>query len=642
MTSVLLVQLPIPRHTLGRRTGNVPLGGACLMQAARGVPGLQIELLDPDAASRLGDAALLSEIVRRRPGAVGFTVFSWNIDRSLHLAAKLKEAYGPRIIFGGPEVTADNDRARSAHVDFRVFGDGETVFRRLWEEPGLWAQGSAAESADAVFRAARSPYLEGLIDPAGENLMLLETQRGCPYRCGFCFYNKARRGVAPAAEEPLLAAVAWAVDHGVPELYLLDPSLNVRPRLKPLLEAIARLNAKRRVRLFSEIRAEAVDADLADRLAAAGFDWFEIGLQSTNPAALRRMNRPTDLARFAAGARRLKERGITPSIDLILGLPGDDLQGFMRSIDFVVANGLADDVQVFPLALLPGTAFRRRSRALGLRYETDPPYTVLETETFRPEEFLLAYDYAESRLDTVFFPLPDLDLSFRSGRSRTLERAADVEVRVGGKPFVAKLIVARRRPLAEIRRLAGRLTHPYQVLVGREASDPAYLGALLAIVTGENPFTPLEVAFFEPADPPRTAALLEAVRIRRPHYLDGDLRFLCARPGNRAVIFTLVSSNAAPRFQGDMERQVFWWKGPALPQPEELEAFAGLDGVLIDSAAPPAAVADWQARFGARAAEQFHLSFAGVADQRRFLAATQPEEYGAFFGADAQGMPAWR
>jgi hypothetical protein len=642
MTFVLLVQLPIPRHTFGRRTGNVPLGAACLQQAARGVPGLRVTLLDPGAASRLGDAALLTEIVRRRPDAVGFTVFSWNIDRSLYFAAKLKEACGPRIILGGPEVTADNDRARSPDVDFRVFGDGEAVFRRLWEEPGLWAQGSAAESADALFRAARSPYLEGLIDPAGENLMLLETQRGCPYRCGFCFYHKARRGLAPAAEEHLLAAVAWAVDRGVPEIYLLDPSLNARPRLKPLLKAIARLNAQRRVRLFSEIRAEAVDADLAGRLAAAGFDWFEIGLQSTNPAALRRMNRPTDLRRFAAGARRLKARGITPSIDLILGLPGDDLRGFMRSVDFVVENGLQDDVQVFPLAVLPGTAFRRRSRALGLRHEPHPPYTVLETGTFRPEEFLLAYDYAESRLDTVFFPLPDLDLAFRSGRSRGLERAADVEVRVGGELFVAKLIIARERPLAEIRRLAGRLTHPYQLLVGPQASNPAYLRAVLSIVTAENPFTPLEVVFFEPAEPPRTAALLEAARIRRPHYLDGDLRFLCARPGNRAVLFTLVSAHPAPRFQGDMERQVFWWKSPALPQPEELEAFAGLDGVLIDSAASSAAVADWQARFGARAAEQFHLSFAGVAAQRHWLAATQPEEYGAFFGAGANRRPGWR
>jgi len=46
---------------------------------------------------------------------------------------------------------------------------------------------------------------------------------------------------------------------------------------------MARMNAGGRTRMFSEIRAEAVDDELADLLAAAGFTWFEIGLQSTNP-----------------------------------------------------------------------------------------------------------------------------------------------------------------------------------------------------------------------------------------------------------------------------------------------------------------------------------------------------------------------
>jgi radical SAM superfamily enzyme len=106
------------------------------------------------------------------------------------------------------------------------------------------------------------------------------------------------------------------------------------------------------VSFFSEIRAEAIDERLADLLAAAGFSWFEIGLQSTNPRALKIMNRPTRLDRFLQGAARLKQRRITPSIDLIIGLPGDDLGGFMRSVDFVADHGLQDDVQIFPLSVL--------------------------------------------------------------------------------------------------------------------------------------------------------------------------------------------------------------------------------------------------------------------------------------------------
>jgi hypothetical protein len=629
MRSVLLLQLPIPRQNYGRRTGNIPLAAACLKQAAGTCAGVQVDILPESVVSYLGDAALLERILDLRPEVVGFSVFSWNVERSLEIAARLKSSYGLRIVFGGPEVTAESPLLSSAHVDFAVCGEGEAVFKRLLMDEGFWQRRTAAGAGAEAFRRAPSPYLAGLLEPEIESLMLLETQRGCPYRCGFCYYNQSRPQRVAAADGALLQAIRWAIARGLREVYLLDPSLNTRRGLKPLLAAIARLNAERRIRLFSEIRAEAVDVELADRLAAAGVTWLEVGLQSTNPRALTIMNRPTRLSRFLDGARLLKERGITPSIDLILGLPGDDLGGFMRSVDFVADHGLQDDVQIFPLAVLPGTEFRRRSRELGLRWEPQPPYTVLETDTFKAQEFLLAYDYAETRLDATFFPLPDLDLAWRIDGEPDISRAADVGVRLGGAVAVAKLVVTRGRPLKDIRQRAGRLTQPYQLLVAPGAGEPAFLKKVLAAVTAQNPFTPFEVVFFDPTEPPRVRELLAAVRLRRPHFLDGDLRYLFAAPGNRAVLFTLVTAEPRVRFQGDMERQVFWWRRLRLPRLGELTAFAGLDGVLIDSPVSAAAVRRWQDRNGPQAAEAFHISFAEVALQKRWLLLTAPDEYAA-------------
>lgn len=626
MPSVVLAQLPIPRQNLGRRTGNIPLGAACLKQAVEDLPDTDVRILPPDLAAYLGDAALVDHLVGCAAEVYGFTVFSWNLQRSLFVAEKLKTARDCRVVCGGPEITPGNDLTRSPFVDFYAYGEGENVFRRLLLDTEAWSAGSGAGSSAAWFRTAASPYLSGLIDPAFENLMLLETQRGCPYRCGFCYYNKSRRGLVFAQERSLLRAVQWAIEHRIAEVYLLDPSLNARPRLKALLAEIARLNAGREIRLFSEIRAEAVDDELADGLAAAGFYWFEIGLQSTNPKALKLMNRPTRLKRFVEGAQRLKARGITPSIDLIIGLPGDDLQGFRRSVDFVADHGLRDDVQIFPLAILPGTDFRRRHRELGLVFERNPPYTVTSSRGFGPEDFLQAYDYAESRLDAVFFPLPDLDLSWRAQAAGEVRAAADLRVAIGGRRYVAKLMLNRERPLEEIRRLAGQLTHPYQLLVAGDVGA-AYLKSVVAIVTADNPFTPLEIVFFEPSIPPRPHELLAAVRLQRPHYLDGDLRFLFAGPGNRAVLFTLVSVEPAARFQGDMERQVYWWRRPMLPELPDLDPFAGLDGILIDAPAPTAQILAWQDRLGRQAAERHHISFADARLQRRWLTLAGPDEY---------------
>ena len=622
MTRVLLVQLPIPRQNFGWKTGNVPLGAACLKEAVRTLPGVAVDILPESVVSYLADAALVEAIRDRRPDVLGFTVFSWNIERSLHICEKIKETGGPRVIFGGPEVTPDNALLRAPQVDFRVHGEGEAVFRRLLAEPGFWTGGSAAESAADIFRSAPSPYMSGWLEPEAQGPMLLETQRGCPYRCGFCYYNKSRAGLVFAEQEHLLQAVAWAAERRISEVYLLDPSLNARPNLKELLAGIGRLNTEKRIRLLSEIRAEAIDDPLADLLAAAGFAWLEIGLQSTNPQALKIMNRPTRLDRFVKGAQRLKQRGITPSIDLIIGLPGDDLAGFMRSVDFVADHDLQDDIQIFLLSILPGTSFRRRRRQLGLAFEAHPPYTVIATPTFTPEDFLLAYDYAETRLDTVFFPLPELDLSWRlAGRNGR----QDIRVGLGGHSYVAKLNLPGERPMTEIEGLARCLTQPYQVLVGPGLRDSAYLKKVLAVLTGVNPFTPLEVVFFDPAELPATAELLRGVRLRRPHFLDGDLRFLCPQPGNRAVLFTVVSGDRRPRFQGEMRRQAYWWRRSALPSLEELGEFAELDGVLIDSAVPPAEICAWQDRWKS-AAGQYHISFAEVRLQRRWLLLTCPDE----------------
>jgi hypothetical protein len=181
----------------------------------------------------------------------------------------------------------------------------------------------------------------------------------------------------------------------------------------------------------------------------------------------------------------------------------------------------------------------------------------------------------------------------------------------------------RERPFEDIRHLARQLTHPYQLLVWPEVGV-AYLKNVLKIATAENPFTPLEIVFFEPPEPPRPRELLATVHLQRPHFLDGDLRFLFAKPGNRAV---LVSADPAVRFQGDMERQVFWWRKAALPELKDLAGFEDLDGVLIDAPASAQEIVEWQDRLGREAAEKHHISFADAHLQRRWLLLASPDEY---------------
>ena len=627
MTHVLLIQLPVPRLNYGVQTGNIPLGAAYLKQAAGILPEAQVDILPQSIASYLGDAALIDILLARRPNIVGFTVYGWNLERSLYFAKKLKESYGPQIIFGGPEITADNPLIDSRHVDFYVYGEGEAVFLNLLQDQTFWEKRNAAEPAGAIFRNSPSPYLLNVLEPEIEDLMLLETQRGCPYRCGYCFYNKSHNRLSFVDEAHLLRGVQWALDHHVKEVYLLDPSLNVRPGLKSLLKKISKMNKDRNLAIVSEIRAEAIDAELAGLFAAAGFSWFEIGLQSTNPRALEIMNRPTHIQRFLQGAKLVKENGIVPAIDLIVGLPGDDLNGFSRSVEFVAENDLQDDVQVFPLSVLPGTDFRLNSNKLGLRFEETPPYTLIENPTFSAEDLLLALDYAEVRFDVVLYPMPDLDVSWRLNDENARAPVKDLGVRIGKENFTAKLQLDCERSLAELASQARRLTNPYQVIIHPRLHDSGFIKRTLKILTAANPFTPLELIFLEPDGIPDTAELLTAVKLQRPHFLDQDLRYLFPKEGNRAVLFTLVSERVIHDFKSDMERQVFWWKGQRFPEMKDLKALSELDGILIDVSGSSRAVVRWQDRFAAHAADIPFISFADVRMQKRWLLLTMPDDY---------------
>jgi len=134
MHQTLLIQLPIPQLNFGLRTGNVPLAAACLKQAGDRAGLGVIDILSEKTASYLGDAALIQLILSQKPDIIGFTLFNWNVERSIYMAWEIKKEYGPVIVFGGPEMTPDNRLAHSDAADFFFYGQGEAGFTALLED----------------------------------------------------------------------------------------------------------------------------------------------------------------------------------------------------------------------------------------------------------------------------------------------------------------------------------------------------------------------------------------------------------------------------------------------------------------------------------------------------------------------------
>jgi len=402
----LLVQLPVPGFRWPHLDANIPLAAGYLAAAAKGrAPGWDVEVLPWQEADLLGDEALLGTLASRRPDLVGFTTYSWNAERTAHFVGRLQEAGIPSII-GGPEVTADNPwLSAEAGSPPAVACEGEVAFPTLLRTYPDLPKGVVVGRAPDLAKVP-SPYLTGVLAPAPDGSVWLETLRGCPFRCDYCTYGKRRARVRRFPGPWLAEHLDWARARGAREVYLMDPSFNVRPDWEAVLQTLEQGNRGGALAFHTELVAERLRPGDATRLAAAGLRSCEVGLQSADARVLAAVGRPWRREDWVRGVRELLGAGVAVSVGLIVGLPGDTLEGFTRSLEFVLVEAPGADIQVFPLALLPGSRLRERAPELGLAAQTRPPYAVLRTPDMGPEELVAAFRRFEERTGLELDPVP--------------------------------------------------------------------------------------------------------------------------------------------------------------------------------------------------------------------------------------------
>jgi len=402
---IKLMQLPVPdpRHTYTE--GNVPLAAGYLAASLAGA-GIPAAIMPREVADRGGDAAVLAWILDDPPEALGVTCFMWNLERSLWIVRKVREAQPDcRIVLGGVEMVSHHPLVEHAPVDTAVIGEGEEILP-------AWASTPPAHGAAPRWLCAppppdlarvRDPYLSGILSPRRGEIFFVETMRGCPYSCQYCLYSKRQPGLRFFPGSRVEALFRLARESRVSEIYLMDPSFNVTPDLERRLADLEAWNPDG-IPLHSEARLEAVTPEVAKAMGRAGFRSVEVGLQSTNPVALETVSRSWDREKFLRGARLLREQEIRVQTGVILGLPGDGVADFLRTLDFVMESGLAEGMEIYPLSLLPGTRLRERAGDLGISFQDLPPYQVTATAEMSFDELRLAVTAAEDRLDIEFDP----------------------------------------------------------------------------------------------------------------------------------------------------------------------------------------------------------------------------------------------
>jgi radical SAM superfamily enzyme YgiQ (UPF0313 family) len=328
---------------------------------------------------------IAEQILKRAPRIVGLGVYIWNVEEATRLAAHLK-AVAPEVVLvvGGPEVSYETGVQRICELaDYVVTGWGDLAFAALCGKllTGERPATKIAEGGQPDLATIRLPYDEFTEEDLARRFIYVEASRGCPFKCEFCLSSLDRTAWAFDLDQ-LMAALESLHARGARHFRFVDRTFNLKAAvgIRILEFFLERLDD----RLF--VHFEVIPDHLPDKLKAAiarfpaGSLQFEVGIQTWNEDVQALISRRQDNARAEANLAWLRrESHALVHVDLIAGLPGEDLESFGRGFDRLYAIG-PHEIQVGILKRLRGTPIARHTDAHAMRYNPDPPYNVLQTD----------------------------------------------------------------------------------------------------------------------------------------------------------------------------------------------------------------------------------------------------------------------
>jgi hypothetical protein len=266
-------------------------------------------------------------------------------------------------------------------------------------------------------------------------------------------------------------------------------------------------------------------------LREANFTEVEVGLQSIEPDAMARMDRKNNLRAFERGVRAMLREGIRVKVDLIVGLPGDTPESVRKGLRYLHEGGLYSDIQVFHLAVLPGTAFREEAGALGLKFQSRPPYHVLRSPALTAAGIGELIEEAEDIFGVEFdAPLPPV-LAQPADLDPARLWNVDLDAGAGSPP--------------------SRRAQAFTLWLRSEdfSAHRATASGLVRELLRENPFTTLQIAL-EPCKSHDAAALIRSITpalleallqtcLEQPTYLD-KCHALSGRPAGAKRLVVLL------------------------------------------------------------------------------------------------------
>ena len=332
---------------------------------------------------------VVEKLLSYEPKVIGFGVYIWNVDETTKVVAMLKRvAPHVTVVLGGPEVSFEpGEQSIVQLADYLVTGWGDVTFPKLCGEiiNGPKPLMKIHAGMQPPLPEITMPYALYSDEDIAHRTLYVEASRGCPFKCEFCL-SSLDKTAWPFPLDAFLAEMESLHARGARLFKFVDRTfnLNIKTSLKIMQFFLDKLEANPDDPVYAhfELVPDHLPEALKETIAKfpPGALQFEIGIQSFNPEVQTLVSRRQDNAKAADNIRWLCTQSHAHlHVDLIAGLPGEDVASFARGFDQLVALK-PHEIQFGILKRLRGTPIIRHTEGFGMVFDAYAPYTILATK----------------------------------------------------------------------------------------------------------------------------------------------------------------------------------------------------------------------------------------------------------------------
>lgn len=345
---------------------------------------------------------ILQDIYQEKADVVVFSCYIWNMNIIYDICGDFKLASpNTEIWLGGPEVSYDSEKVLKEHPEISLVmnGEGEKTFAELLSGSAkTQIAGITYRDKDTICQNPPAPLMSMDEIPFvyqdmkdfEHKIVYYETSRGCPFSCSYCL-SSIDKTVRFRSLDKVFEELHFFMEHKVPQVKFVDRTFNCnrahsRAIWKYLLEQDNGFT-----NFHFEVSADLIedeDLRIMEKMRP-GLIQLEIGVQSTFAPTIHEIHRTMDLDKLKNKVSRIKSmRNIHQHLDLIAGLPYEDLETFRRSFNDVYSME-PDQLQLGFLKVLKGSYMAENAAAYDLIYRHKPVYEVISTKWLSYDDVLL-------------------------------------------------------------------------------------------------------------------------------------------------------------------------------------------------------------------------------------------------------------